>query len=49
MQWLSGAHTPGVRRPGREADHSSPAGAEGENDWNYTSTPLICFPGVVLN
>jgi hypothetical protein len=37
----------GVKRSGREADHSSPATAEGENDWRrYTSCPSICLRGM---
>jgi len=39
-QWL-----PGVKRSGREADHSPPSSAEVEvkNAWSYTSTPPIAF------
>jgi hypothetical protein len=29
----------GVKRPVREADHSSPFNAEVKNAWSYTSTP----------
>jgi hypothetical protein len=31
--------SPGVKRPGREADHSPPSSAEVKNAWCYTSTP----------
>jgi hypothetical protein len=31
IQWLAGAISPGVKRPGREADHSSPSSAEVKN------------------
>jgi hypothetical protein len=31
----------GVKRPGREADHSPPSRAEVKNAWSYTSTPSI--------
>jgi hypothetical protein len=31
IQWVSGALSPEVRRPGREADHSSPPSAEVKN------------------
>jgi hypothetical protein len=31
--------SPGVTRPGREADHSPPASAEVKRMWIYTSTP----------
>jgi hypothetical protein len=39
---------PGVKRPGREADHSPPISAEIKNAWSYTSTPP-CLHGVVLS
>jgi hypothetical protein len=29
----------GVKRPGREADHSPPSSAEVRSAWSYTSTP----------
>jgi len=28
----------GVRRPGREVDHSPPSSTEVKNEWSYTST-----------
>jgi hypothetical protein len=28
IQWVPGSLTPGVERPGRQADHSSPSNAE---------------------
>jgi len=34
---------PGVKRPGREADHSTPSSAEVKNAWRYTSTPQHVF------
>jgi hypothetical protein len=48
IQWEPGALSPGEKRPGREADHSPPAGAEVKKVWIYTSTP-IRFHGVMLN
>jgi hypothetical protein len=39
IQWIPGALSPGVKRPGREANHSPPTSAEGNNTWIYTSTP----------
>jgi len=30
---------PGIKRPGREADHSLPSSADIKNVWSYTSTP----------
>jgi hypothetical protein len=35
----TGALSPGVKRPGREADHSSPTSAEVKKMWIYTSIP----------
>jgi hypothetical protein len=39
IQWVPGALSLGVKRPGREADHSPPFSAEVKNEWSYTSTP----------
>jgi hypothetical protein len=39
----AGSYFPGVKRPGREADHSSPTSAEVKNTWIYTSTPPYIF------
>ena len=36
---------PGVKRPGREADHSHPSSAEVKNECRYNSSPL-CFHGL---
>jgi hypothetical protein len=49
IQWVSGALSLGVKRPGREADHSPPSSAEVKNAWSYTSTPPIRLHGVVLS
>jgi hypothetical protein len=38
IQWV-----PGVKRPGREADHSPPTNAEVKKTWIYTSTPPCAF------
>jgi hypothetical protein len=35
----TGALSPGVKRPSREAEHSSLFSAEVKNGWSYTSTP----------
>jgi hypothetical protein len=35
--------SPGVKRPGGEADHSSPTSAEVNKTWIYTSTPPYAF------
>jgi hypothetical protein len=34
---------PGVKRQGREADHSPPTSAEVKKMWTYTSTPTYVF------
>jgi hypothetical protein len=34
-----GGFCPGVKRPGREADHSPPTSAEVKKTWIYTSSP----------
>jgi hypothetical protein len=39
IQWVPGALSLGLRRPGREADHSPPSSADGYLEWSYTSTP----------
>jgi hypothetical protein len=49
IQWVPGALSLGVKRPGRKADHSFPSSAEDNNSWSYTSTPLICLHGVVFS
>jgi hypothetical protein len=37
--WVTGAFSPQVKRPGREADYSLPTSAEVKNTWICTSTP----------
>jgi hypothetical protein len=40
IQWVPGALSVGVKRPGREADHSRPpSNAEVKNAWRYTPFP----------
>jgi hypothetical protein len=43
IQWEPGALSPGIKRQGREADHSSPAIAEVKKTWIYTVTPQYAF------
>jgi hypothetical protein len=43
MQWVPVALPPGVKRQGREADHSPPASAEVKKMWIYTSTLPYAF------
>jgi hypothetical protein len=49
IQRVSGVPSLGVKRPGREADHSPPSSAEVKNAWSYTSTPPIRLHGVALS
>jgi hypothetical protein len=49
IQWVPAAFSLGVKRPGREADHSASSSAEVKNAWTYTFTPPIRFHGVVLS
>jgi hypothetical protein len=39
IQWVPGALSPWVERPGREADHSPPTSAKVKKMWVCTSTP----------
>jgi hypothetical protein len=43
IQRVPGALSPGVKRQGREADHSLTASAEVKKMWIYTSTPPYAF------
>jgi hypothetical protein len=43
IEWELGALSPGVKRPGREADHSPTTSAEVKKLWIYTSTPPYAF------
>jgi hypothetical protein len=49
IQWVAGALSLGVKRSGREADHSPPSSSESKNEWSCTSTPQIRLHGVVLS
>jgi hypothetical protein len=49
IQWVPEALSLGVKRPGREADHSPPSSAEVKNAWSYISTPPLRLHGVVLS
>jgi hypothetical protein len=42
-QWVPGALSLGIKRSGREADHSPQSSAEVKNGWSYTSTPQYVF------
>jgi hypothetical protein len=43
IQWVPVTLSPGVKRPGREADHSLPTSAEVKKIWIYTSIPPYAF------
>jgi hypothetical protein len=43
IQWVPGALSPGVKRPGREADHSPATSAVVKKMWIYTSAPPYSF------
>jgi hypothetical protein len=43
IQWVPGTLYPGVKQPGREADHSTPVSVEVKKMWSYTSTPSYAF------
>jgi hypothetical protein len=43
IQWVQGVLSPGVKRPGRETDHSPPASTEVKKMWIYTFTPPYAF------
>jgi hypothetical protein len=43
IKWVPGALFLGVKRPGREADHSPPTSAEVKKTWLCTSTPPYAF------
>jgi hypothetical protein len=43
IHWVPGAVSLGVKRSGREADHSPPSSAKVKNAWSYTSIPQYVF------
>jgi len=48
IQWVPGVPSPGVKRLGCEADHSSPSTAEVKNGGAIPAS-LHCLHGTVLN
>jgi hypothetical protein len=48
IQWILGSLFLGVKRPGREADHSPPSSAKVKNVWSYTSTLQYVFIALCL-
>jgi hypothetical protein len=49
IQWVLGALSPGVKQPGRGADHSSPGSAEVKKIWILYIHCPIRLHGLVLN
>jgi hypothetical protein len=47
IQWVPRDHSPGVKRPGYEAEHSTLSSAEVKEMWIFTLS--ICLHDVVLN
>jgi hypothetical protein len=43
IKWVPGALSLGLKRQGREADHSPPSSAEVKNAWSYISTLQYVF------
>jgi hypothetical protein len=43
MEIDTGTLSPGIKRPGREADYSPPSSTGVKNAWTYTSTPPYVF------
>jgi hypothetical protein len=43
VQWVVGALSEGVKRPGRKVEHSPPINAEVKYMWLYTSTTQYVF------
>jgi hypothetical protein len=43
FQWVLEALSQGVKRPGREDDHSPTSSAKVKNGWSYTSMPINAF------
>ena len=37
---------PGLKRPGRQVNHSPPSSAEDKNEWGCTFIPPVCLHGV---
>jgi len=43
-KWIRGSFF-GINRPGRGSECLTISSAEAENEWRYTSTPLVCIQG----
>jgi hypothetical protein len=49
IQWVPGAPSPGVKRPGREADHSPPTSAEAKNGGAIPPLPYVFMAQCLIN
>jgi hypothetical protein len=49
IQWVPTVVSPGVKRPGHEAEHSPSSSAEVKYAWSCTSIPLIRLHDMVLS
>jgi len=49
IQRVPGAFSLGIKRPGREGNHSPPSSADVKNAWSYTSTPPTRLHGMLLS
>jgi hypothetical protein len=49
VQWVAGALTSEIKRPGRVSDRSPPSRAEVNNAWSYTPMFPIRLQSLVLN
>jgi hypothetical protein len=49
IQWLPGALSTGIKRPGREADHSPPATTEVKKNVDINIHSPIRLHGIMLN
>jgi hypothetical protein len=43
IEWVPGALSLGVKRPGREADHSHPSSAEDKNEWVELVSDMMSY------
>jgi hypothetical protein len=43
IQWVPGALSPSIKRPGHEADHSPPTSGKVKKTWVYSFTPPYTF------
>jgi hypothetical protein len=43
FQWVPAVLSSGIKRQGRESDHSPPSSAKVKNSWSYTFSPSYVF------